>query len=89
MPRIAFTSHLRTVGPTAPTPYDGATVGEMIRAAAAEHPRLADYVLDDQGRVRKHIAIFVDGEMVARDKALERAVGTESEIYVMQALSGG
>jgi hypothetical protein len=89
MARIAFTRHLRAVGPSELTLYDGATVGALLEAACADYPRLKSYVLDDQGRVRKHIAIFVDGEMKERGSALTLPVGNDTEIYVFQALSGG
>ena len=89
MPRIAFTRHLQAVGPSELADYAGATVGELIEAVAADYPRLKSYVLDDQGRVRKHIAIFVDGTMQKRSTALTLPVGKDSEIYVFQALSGG
>jgi hypothetical protein len=89
MARIAFTRHLQAVGPSELVAYAGATVGDLIDAAAADYPRLRGYVLDDQGRVRKHIAIFVDGEMQKRSTALALPVGNDTEIYVFQALSGG
>ena len=89
MPRIAFTRHLQAVGPSELAAYDGATIGELIEAVAADYPRLKGYVLDDHGRVRKHIAIFVDGEMTQRASALALPVGNDTEIYVFQALSGG
>jgi len=89
MAQIAFTRHLRDVGPSELATYDGATIGELIEAVAADYPRLRGYVLDDQGRVRKHIAIFLDGEMQKRSEALGLPVGKDSEVYVFQALSGG
>ena len=89
MARIAFTSHLRAVGPCDPTSYDGATLAEVLDAVAADYPLLKNYVLDDQGRVRKHIAIFVDGTLKPRQSALSLPVVDTSEVYVFQALSGG
>lgn len=89
MARIAFTRHLQAVGPTEPVRYDAATVGQMIEAAAADFPQLRGYVLDDHGRVRKHIAIFVDGELRPRQTALDLPVGEATDVYVFQALSGG
>ena len=89
MATIAFTSHLRAVGPTLEQPCPGATLAEMLDALHPSYPRLRDYVLDDQGRIRKHIAIFVDGVMTARDSALTRPLDTSSQVYVFQALSGG
>ncbi|HEY9219150.1 MAG TPA: MoaD/ThiS family protein [Phenylobacterium sp.] len=89
MAKIAFTRHLEAVGPSQPVDYAGETVGEVLAAVAADYPRLKGYVLDDQGRVRKHIAIFVDGALRPREKALGLPVGEASEVYVFQALSGG
>lgn len=89
MPRIAFTRHLQAVGPCEPVEYAGSTVGELLQAMSADYPRLKGYLLDDQGRVRKHIAIFVDGTLRPRQSALSLPVGAASEVYVFQALSGG
>jgi hypothetical protein len=86
---IAFTAHLKAVGPTRPLACDGATLAEMLDVVAARYPRLKDYVLDDQGRLRKHIAIFIDGALVPRDTALHRPLPEAAEVYVFQALSGG
>lgn len=88
MALIAFTRHLEAVGP-AQARYDGATLAEVLDAVSADYPRLKGYVLDDQGRVRKHIAIFVDGEMKPRATALSLPLTDASEVYVFQALSGG
>ena len=89
MARIAFTAHLQAVGPVEPTRYDGATLAEVLDAAGADYPRLKSYVLDDQGRLRKHIAVFVDGVMRPRDGALAQPLDAASDVYVFQALSGG
>lgn len=89
MATIAFTSHLRAVGPDAVARYEGSTVAELLDAVAADYPRLKGYVLDDQGRLRKHIAVFVDGALQPRDRALGLALTDASDVYVFQALSGG
>jgi sulfur carrier protein ThiS len=86
---IAFTPHLRAVGPTEEEPCPGATLAEMLDALDPRYPRLKAYVLDDQGRLRKHVAIFIDGVMTPRERALDRPLGGSSHVYVFQALSGG
>jgi hypothetical protein len=86
---IAFTQHLRAVGPTQEEACAGATLAEMLETLHPRYPLLKAYVLDDQGRLRKHIAIFVDGVMTTRDSALSRPLQTSSHVYVFQALSGG
>lgn len=47
------------------------------------------YVLDDQECVRRHVAVFVDGAMACDRVGLSDTVRAGSEIYVVQALSGG
>ena len=61
----------------------------VLGVVFSENPRLRGYVLDDQGRLRKHVAVFVDGKLVEDREALSDAVRDDSEIFVMQALSGG
>ena len=89
MATIAFTPHLRAVGPTQEQACPGATLSEMLEALHPRYPRLKAYVLDDQGRLRKHIAIFIDGVMTAREGALAHPLTPASHVYVFQALSGG
>jgi hypothetical protein len=68
---------------------EAATVGEALAAAFALHPRLRGYVLDEQGAVRHHVAVFVDGAALRDKHDLSQRVGADAEIHVMQALSGG
>jgi sulfur-carrier protein len=85
MPKLIFTSHLGGIAPEGERTYPGATIGRVLAGAFAEHPGLRHYVLDDQGRLRKHVVIFADG----RPAALTDETAEHSEIYVLQALSGG
>jgi sulfur-carrier protein len=67
----------------------GATVREVLDGVFAANPRLRGYVLDDQGGLRRHMTIFLDGAII-RDRArLSEPVTPSSTIYVFQALSGG
>jgi sulfur carrier protein ThiS len=86
---IAFTPHLRAVGPTQEESCAGASLAEMLDVLHPRYPRLKAYVLDDQGRLRKHVAIFIDGVMTPRERALNRPLDGSSHVYVFQALSGG
>jgi molybdopterin synthase sulfur carrier subunit len=89
MPTIYLTSHLRRVAPSGPTRVDAATLGGALDAYFQTAPRVRSYILDDQGRLRKHVAVFIDGELLIDKKNLDRSVTPNAEIYVMQALSGG
>jgi len=66
-----------------------ATVHEALEKMFRDHPRARGYVLDDQGALRKHMVIFVNGQPIADRVAFSDTVADGAEIYVMQALSGG
>ena len=88
MARVTFTSHLARIAPPEPVAAPGATVAEVLRDVFARYPALRGYILDDQDRLRLHIAVFVDGVHVRRDP-LNYPLKIESDLYVLQALSGG
>ena len=67
----------------------GGTVAEVLARGMAGDELLKSYVLDEQGRVRKHVSIYLDGTLIRDRIRLSDAVGPLSEIYVLQALSGG
>ncbi len=89
MAQIHFTSWLRSVVPDGPHKGEGATVGAALEALFAQEPHVRGYVLDEQGRLRKHICIFADGKRLPHAAALTQAIKSNSKLYVMQALSGG
>ena len=89
MPRVVFTKNLERLVSCPPREVTGATVREALTAVFADNPRLRGYILDDQGGLRPHVSVFVDGEMVRDRDRLDDAVSPTSEVYVMQALSGG
>ena len=55
----------------------------------AQNPRARSYVLDEHGRLREHMAIFVDGGQLRDRAALSDAVSEDGTIDIIQALSGG
>ncbi len=88
MAKVHFTTHLRNVAPNGAVDAAGATVAAALADVFSRHPALRGYVLDDQDRLRLHIAVFVDGAHV-RQNALNHPLRSDSELYIMQALSGG
>ena len=89
MARVEFTAHLREWAPPGTTQVAGANVRDVLANLFSDHPRLKGYILDDQGRLRKHVCVFVDGVRLIGAEALLAETSDKSEIYVMQALSGG
>lgn len=89
MPRIVFAPVLQRHVACPPVDVPGDTLREALEAAFADNERARGYVLDDQASLRKHMLIFIDGERIADRVTLTDAVRPESQIYVMQSLSGG
>ena len=89
MPKLHFTSNLRRHVDSPTVDVTGVTVREVLNQAFTQNPRLGTYVLDDQGHVRKHMRILVDGRAITDLEKQTDAVHAASEVWVMQALSGG
>lgn len=64
-------------------------VGEAMQALWSRHAGLRDRVLTERGEVRPHVNVFVNGQVVRRDQALQTEVSDDSEICIMPAVSGG
>jgi sulfur-carrier protein len=89
MPRVSFTPHLQLHLDCPPRDVAGETVRAVLDNLFVEQPKLRSYIVDDQGAVRKHVVIFVDDQMIADREKQSDVVKPESEIFVLQALSGG
>jgi len=89
MATIAFTQQLRRFTETPDVSTSATTLRAALEDAFAVNPRLRGYVLDEQGHLRQHVAVFIDGRRVSDRKALDDAVGPASSVHVLQALSGG
>jgi len=72
-----------------PEDIDAATVGELLHVYFGRRPDVRGFVLDDQGAVRKHVKIMVDGVNIRDRDRLSDPVTAASRIHVFQALSGG
>lgn len=89
MPTVTFTQQLERFLPAPTVTVEAATVGDALAAVFEAHPALRGYVLDDQGAVRRHVAVFVNGSLIADRARLTDPVRSTDEIHVLQALTGG
>jgi sulfur-carrier protein len=67
----------------------GVTLREVLEGYFAGNERARGYVLDDQGALRKHMAIFIDGRQVRDRVALTDSVDENAVVDLIQSLSGG
>jgi sulfur-carrier protein len=89
MPLLSFTPNLARQTLVESRKVEGLTVREAFEVFFREFPQSRGYILDDQGAVRQHVAVFVDGGLLSDRFTLSDPVHSGSEIFVMQALSGG
>ena len=89
MTTLSFTPNLRRHVETPDTFVEGATVRLVLDRYFAANPVVRGYVLDDQGALRKHVAIFLNHELIRVRVGLTDPVQEGDNIFVVQALSGG
>jgi molybdopterin synthase sulfur carrier subunit len=89
MVRVTFTPHLQRFLDAPAREVAASTVADALAHVFDDNPRLRGYVLDDRGAVRQHVTIFVNDAPIVDRIGLTDAVSDNSEIFVLQALSGG
>lgn len=89
VPTVEFAPALTRHVPCPRQQVAAGTLAQVLARAFDAAPALKPYVLDEQGAVRKHVAVFVNGEMIARRDDLTRALSAEDRVHVIQALTGG
>lgn len=89
MARLVFTQQLRRFTETPEIDTPASTLRAALEDAFAANARLRGYILDEQGHLRKNVAVFIDGERVRDHVSLNDPLAPGSNVHVLQALSGG
>lgn len=89
MASLHFTQNLTRHTDCPSTKLAADTVGELLERYFETWPAVRGYVLDDQGEVRHHVKVLVDGRNIKDRRKLSDRLNSDSEVYVFQALSGG
>jgi sulfur-carrier protein len=89
MPIVEFAPALTRHVPCPQQRVEAATLRAALSAAFRAAPALRRYVLDDQGAVRQHVAVFVNARMIASRSALDIPLQVDDKVLVIQALTGG
>lgn len=89
MVTVEFAASLRRHVACAPQNVAAGSLRAVLEAALAAAPELSHYVLDDQGNIRKHVAVFVNKTMVLDRQNLTQTLASGDKVLVIQALTGG
>ena len=86
MPEVILRAPLKDLaGGNATLDLEGVTVGQVLRGLEAAWPKTVGWVLDEQGRVRRHVNVFCNGERVREDAA----VAPGDRLHVLPSITGG
>ncbi|MCU7843121.1 MAG: MoaD/ThiS family protein [Candidatus Thiodiazotropha sp. (ex Monitilora ramsayi)] len=89
MPSLSFTSNLTRHVDCPDAEFDASSVAQLFDLYFTRWPGVRNYVLDDQGAVRNHVIVVVDGHGLNDRRHLRDSLSSDSEVFVFQALSGG
>ncbi|NOT74063.1 MAG: molybdenum cofactor biosynthesis protein MoaD [Cyclobacteriaceae bacterium] len=90
MPKVKFTSALKRFFPTlGEMQIQGSTVNEALQNINKSHPGILSYLVEENGALRKHVNIFVKGELIQDRLTLNDPINDQDELVIFQALSGG
>lgn len=86
MTKVRIPTQLRSYTGAAEVDAEGATVGEILADLDRRYPGLRFRVVDEQGRIRTHMRVFVGMDAAA---SLDETVVEGTLVQIMGALSGG
>ncbi|MBP7573092.1 MAG: MoaD/ThiS family protein [Rhodoferax sp.] len=89
MVQVEFAASLRRHVECAPQWVAPGNLRSVLESALEAAPGLAHYVFDDQRSVRKHVAVFVNRQMVLDRVNLNQQLAPDDRVLVIQALTGG
>ena len=64
---------------------EGESVGELLAELERANPAAKGWILDERGVLRRHINVFVNGELGGQDTPVDE----DDKIDVLPAISGG
>jgi molybdopterin converting factor small subunit len=89
MPRVEYAPALTRHVACAPQDVEAATLRQALAKSFEAAPAMRNYVLDEQGAVRKHVAVFLNGNMVTDRVNIDVPLAAGDKVMVIQALTGG
>lgn len=89
MVTVEFAASLRRHVECAPQSVAAGSLCAVLAEALSAAPELAHYVFDDQGHIRKHVAVFVNKTLLLDRQNLNQPLASGDTVLVIQALTGG
>jgi molybdopterin synthase sulfur carrier subunit len=78
-----------SVGDQSEIAIEGATVGEVLEALAAQHPQTRDQMFSTEGQLNRYVNVYVNDEDVRVQDGLQTSVGAGDTVVILPAMAGG
>lgn len=88
MIEVILTSNLQKYFPKAKLQVAATDILQLLKKMDEISPRFSSYILEDDLSVRKHVNIFLDGALIAKNNTRQKLKDGQT-VHIMQALSGG
>ena len=89
MVNVEFAPSLQRHKPCPAQDVQPGSLASVLTQAFVAEPGLQHYVLDDQGHIRKHVAVFINGAMHQQRQRMDQEVPDQAKVLVIQCLTGG
>ncbi len=90
MPKVSFTSALNRFFPDLkPEVVEARNIAELLDLLETRYPGIKDYLINEDGSLRKHINIFIGEKLLSDREQLSDEISEQDEVLIFQALSGG
>lgn len=89
MIKVALTANLKTYYPESRFEMDALSLRELLASMDRVRPRFSHYILEDHNKIRRHVNIFVNGQVLTDKTDIDTELPPGAEVHIMQALSGG
>lgn len=90
MSKVKFTSALKRFYPElSEIEVEADCIAELITKIGKKFPKLMEYIIEENGSLRKHVNIFIGNNMIKDRNGLSDKILNSDIVFIMQALSGG
>ena len=89
MIKVILTANLQAYYPEPKFELEVSNLRDILKKMDERRPRFSHYVLEDDGSIRKHVNIFINGDIIRDKSTVDVKLAPGTQIHIMQALSGG
>ena len=79
----------RFTGGSEEVSVDGTTIGTVVDNLETRYPGIKERLCDDQGRVRRFVNLYVNGDDIRFLNSLDTSVKDGDEVSIVPAIAGG